>query len=174
MAAKIVVNGKEYDSVEAMPPDVRQAYEKAISMLGDKTHGILADANQNGVPDVLEKLGNTKINFSTSTRTIVYQGKTYNSPDALPQAAKEKYQQAMAKLGVDADNDGIPDVLEAKAQVSAGETSPVISVKTINATSTPVKMSTTVPVSGNTWIWMVVVALLLALVATLAIMLILK
>ena len=43
---KIVVGGKEYSSVDEMPPDVRQLYEKAMSMLADK------DAN--GIPDILE------------------------------------------------------------------------------------------------------------------------
>jgi len=43
---KIVVGGKEYTSVEEMPPDVRALYEKAMSLLTDK------DAN--GVPDILD------------------------------------------------------------------------------------------------------------------------
>ena len=46
MKARITVNGVEYASVEAMPPDVREQYERALSML--------ADRNNNGVPDILE------------------------------------------------------------------------------------------------------------------------
>ena len=43
---RITVNGKTYSSVEEMPPEIRQQYEKAMSMLADKNH--------NGIPDVLE------------------------------------------------------------------------------------------------------------------------
>ena len=43
---RITVNGQTYNSVEEMPPEVRQQYEKAMGMLADK--------NNNGVPDVLE------------------------------------------------------------------------------------------------------------------------
>src|SRR2546427_8039862 len=31
---EIVVNGKKYDSVDAMPPDVRRTYEQAIARVG--------------------------------------------------------------------------------------------------------------------------------------------
>ena len=44
----ITINGQTYSSVEQMPPDVREQYEKAMSML--------ADVNRNGIPDVLEGL----------------------------------------------------------------------------------------------------------------------
>src|SRR6185436_20830679 len=42
-------NGQAYGSLEEMPPEVRQAYEKAMSALNR-----LGDNNQNGVPDVIE------------------------------------------------------------------------------------------------------------------------
>ena len=168
MAAKIVLNGKEYDSVEAMPAEERATYEKAMSLLGDKAAGILTDADHNGVPDILEKLGaTTKINFTTST--IVYQGQTYNSADELPPEAKEKYQQAMAKLN--SDRNGIPDVLEGMAGASGN--SPIVSVKTATTTTQPVRTATT-PASTNTWLWWLVVAFLVALVAGLVVLLILK
>src|SRR5437870_5950311 len=43
---RITVNGQTYASVDEMPSEVRQQYEKAMSMLADK--------NRNGIPDVLE------------------------------------------------------------------------------------------------------------------------
>ena len=46
---KITVNGKTYASVEEMPAEVRQQYERAMSMLPDR--------DGNGVPDVLEGKG---------------------------------------------------------------------------------------------------------------------
>jgi len=42
----ITVNGRTYTSVEEMPPDVREQFEKAM--------GLLADKNNNGIPDAFE------------------------------------------------------------------------------------------------------------------------
>ena len=42
----ITLNGRTYNSVEEMPPDVREQFEKAMSLLADK--------NNNGIPDALE------------------------------------------------------------------------------------------------------------------------
>lgn len=49
MASRIVFNGKPYDSVDAMPADVREAYQRALELF--------ADRNQNGTPDILEGKG---------------------------------------------------------------------------------------------------------------------
>jgi hypothetical protein len=49
LTPKIVINGKEYATVDEMPPEIRSVYEKAMAMIADK------DAN--GVPDVLEGKG---------------------------------------------------------------------------------------------------------------------
>jgi hypothetical protein len=43
---QITVNGRTYGSIDEMPPDVRRQYERAMSLLADK--------NNNGVPDILE------------------------------------------------------------------------------------------------------------------------
>ncbi|MGH7859948.1 MAG: hypothetical protein ACREQY_21690, partial [Candidatus Binatia bacterium] len=48
-ARKIVINGKEYATVEEMPPEIRAVYDKAMALLADK------DAND--VPDILEGKG---------------------------------------------------------------------------------------------------------------------
>ena len=42
----ITINGRTYSSPEEMPPEVREQFEKAMSMLADK--------NNNGIPDALE------------------------------------------------------------------------------------------------------------------------
>ena len=47
---KIIVNGKEFNGLEDLPPDVRARYEQAMGKL---------DANQNGMPDFLEGMINT-------------------------------------------------------------------------------------------------------------------
>ena len=57
---RITVNGQTYNSVEEMPSDVRQQYEKAMSAL--------ADENRNGIPDVLEGVGDKAV-VTQVTRT---------------------------------------------------------------------------------------------------------
>jgi hypothetical protein len=60
---KIIVDGKEFNSLAELPPDVRTRYEQAMGKL---------DANQNGMPDFLEGMVNTPIqttNVETSFGT---------------------------------------------------------------------------------------------------------
>lgn len=85
---RIRFNGQDYHSVEEMPPPVRQAYEQAM-----------AKAQQTGAVKI-EK---------TSTKLVV-NGQEYGSTDDLPPALRHLYDQAMGAL--DANKDGIPDVLE--------------------------------------------------------------
>jgi hypothetical protein len=42
---KFVVNGREYNSLEDLPPEARAKYEQAMSTI---------DKNQNGIPDFVE------------------------------------------------------------------------------------------------------------------------
>lgn len=44
-STKIIAGGKEYNSLDELPPDIRAKYEQAMGTL---------DANRNGVPDFLE------------------------------------------------------------------------------------------------------------------------
>jgi hypothetical protein len=57
---KVVVNGKEYNSLEDLPPDVRAKYAKAMGAL---------DANHNGIPDFVESImgGSTPQTNQTAT-----------------------------------------------------------------------------------------------------------
>ncbi|MBN2118333.1 MAG: hypothetical protein JW730_17300, partial [Anaerolineales bacterium] len=47
---KIIVDGKEYNDIENLPPEARARYEAAMGKL---------DANRNGIPDFLEGMTNT-------------------------------------------------------------------------------------------------------------------
>jgi hypothetical protein len=113
----IVIDGKTYNSVEEMPPDVRQKYEAAMSALQDQ--------NKNGIPDVLEgnlladKDGNGKLDILennqgativSTTLKVLVDGKEYNKLEDLPPEVRAKYEQAMGAL--DANQNGIPDFLE--------------------------------------------------------------
>lgn len=56
---KIIVDGKEFHSLEGLPPEVRARYEEAMGKL---------DANRNGIPDFVEGiLKNTNQTTSSST-----------------------------------------------------------------------------------------------------------
>jgi hypothetical protein len=109
----IVVNGKTYSDPDEMPPEIRQAYEQAM--------GALADKNQNGIPDILEGLQqseNVSVQFPSlqvNSTQFIADGKVYTSMDDLPPEAREKYQQALAKMGqvmADANQNGVPDIFE--------------------------------------------------------------
>ena len=47
---KIVIDGKEFDGLENLPPEARARYEEAMGKL---------DANRNGIPDFVEGMINT-------------------------------------------------------------------------------------------------------------------
>jgi hypothetical protein len=82
VSTRITINGREYNSVDEMPPDVLAIYEQSMSML--------ADRNGNGIPDIMEG-GNVKItggeNFkmiSAVSRKITVNGKSYERLEDLP------------------------------------------------------------------------------------------
>jgi hypothetical protein len=83
--AKIFVNGQAYDSVEAMPPDVRATYQQ-----------IFADANQNGVPDMFE--GGAGLNV----QTLNVDGRSSAARNVSPEEAQRIAAQVMSAFGVDA------------------------------------------------------------------------
>ena len=59
-STKIIAGGKEYNSIEELPAEVRAKYEQALGTL---------DKNQNGVPDFMEGMVNApkrSINVATS------------------------------------------------------------------------------------------------------------
>jgi len=121
MSAHIIFNGKTYNSIDDMPPEARQAYEKALALL--------ADQNANGVPDFLDGLLNDQVpgegmeplnTFSTFNTQIVHNGQTYASVDEMPAEARRDYEQAMAAF--DRDRNGVPDAFE-QGEFVAGQPS---------------------------------------------------
>lgn len=96
--ARFVVNGKEYDSVEDMPPDVRETYLHVRDMFEDKNNNnvpdvmemdmdeLFADKNKDGIPDLLEK----------GSRTVVTtQTRTFSQRDLSEEEARRIMSQAM-------------------------------------------------------------------------------
>ncbi len=110
MTSKISFNGKDYASLDDMPPDVRAAYQQIM--------GIFADKDQDGTPDIFQ--GGQANVISNSSTTIVYNGQTYSSADDLPPEARQKYEAAMSKL--DTNRDGVPDWLAGATSAGARPT----------------------------------------------------
>jgi hypothetical protein len=66
---KIIVDGKEFDGLEHLPPEVRAKYEEAMGKL---------DANRNGIPDFAEGM------FKTPNQNVMSVSSTPAPPRAAP------------------------------------------------------------------------------------------
>jgi hypothetical protein len=71
---KFKINGKEYGSIEEMPPDIRNAFEKAM-------------ASQAG--------SGQQINPATMQTKIIFNGTEYQSVDAMPQDVRQLYEKVL-------------------------------------------------------------------------------
>jgi hypothetical protein len=71
---KFKVNGKEYNSIEEMPPDIRSAFEKAM-------------ASQAG--------SGQQANPATMQTKIIFNGTEYQSIDAMPQDVRQLYEKVL-------------------------------------------------------------------------------
>jgi hypothetical protein len=89
MATRIMFNGQEYASAEAMPEDVRKVYQQALAQLADSDH--------NGIPDVLERGGTGNV-IGIQNSSITVNGKTYGSVGEMPALVRFLYEQAMGQL----------------------------------------------------------------------------
>jgi hypothetical protein len=127
MPANIIFNGKPYESAEEMPTDIRAAYEAIM--------GIMADKNQNGVPDLMEGMPGIAVQAMQAMQ-IFFEGKMYSGVDQLPPEARARYEQAMARL--DQNKDGVIDFLQA----SAGQ--PALA-SALPAAAVPLAQETTAP-----------------------------
>jgi hypothetical protein len=92
MTTRIMFNGQEYASAEAMPEDVRKVYQQALAQL--------ADADHNGIPDVLERGGPGNV-IGIQNSSITVNGKTYGSVGEMPALVRFLYEQAMGQLDPD-------------------------------------------------------------------------
>jgi hypothetical protein len=149
----IVIDGKTYNSVNEMPPDVRQKYDAAMRSLGDaningipdafENMNILADQDKDGMPDVVENLvaGQAVVN----SMKIIVDGKEFNGIENFPPEARARYEAAMGKL--DANKNGIPDFVEGMLNTAGSNQSQAVvagyPVETPRA-STPIPASPTI------------------------------
>ena len=157
----IVIDGKTYNGIEDMPPDIRQKYEQAMRSFGDanndripdafETMNILADKDKDGAPDILENItaGHQFVNHMK----IIVDGKEFDGLEHLPPEARAKYEEAMGKL--DTNRNGIPDFVEGMMNTTTqsvmSASSPVVERQQY---SPPHSSSTITPDTSNGWMLM--------------------
>ncbi len=84
-----MLNGKEYDGVESMPPDVRKDYETVLDSL-----------KNTGGDEVLSLLRSGEhTNIKATLREIVVNGKSYGSVDEMPADVRRTYEEAVGRMG---------------------------------------------------------------------------
>ena len=106
---KIRFNGQEYAGVEAMPPEVRQAYEQAIS----------------------------RAHVYRSTK-ITFNGQTFGSVDEMPAELRSRYEQVMAMLDKNQDGiPDVLETGQATAVVPPSEGSTLIEAAPLTSKTVP-------------------------------------
>ena len=77
---KITVNGHHYDSIDQMPPDVRELYSKAMAALREPGAQNLSSLIKKGIVS------------HTVKESITYNGREYKSFDELPPEARSLFE----------------------------------------------------------------------------------
>jgi hypothetical protein len=90
VSLKIVFNGQEYEGVDAMPPDVRKEYERALANL--------RESGGEEILSILQRGGETDI--KATVREFVVNGKKYDSVEAMPPEVRRAYERAMGGAGL--------------------------------------------------------------------------
>ena len=83
MSGKIVFNGQEYDGVEAMPPDVRQEYERVLAALSAEERAKVSGEG-----------AGVRVNV-TVHRKYKVNGVEYDSVDAMPAKVRAAFEKAL-------------------------------------------------------------------------------
>ena len=89
---RITINGQEYESPEAMPPEVRRKYEEAMRLIGPSLAGGMSG-------------GNTRV-FTTGrgqgvdanlivNKVVTVNDRTYGSVNELPPEVRKEYEDAL-------------------------------------------------------------------------------
>lgn len=101
MSTRITFNGREYPSIDEMPPEIREAYQRVLAHLtAAHHHDLLGNATSRNT-------------VAVEHTSITINGKAYASPDEMPPDVRQAYDDAIRQI--DANRNGIPDVLEQTA-----------------------------------------------------------
>src|SRR2546422_7609298 len=92
MTQKIVVNGTEYDSPDAMPPDVRRQYQRALQLVQDVAKG----AAPQGTTERTVATTRDGMSVKVHTKQVKYSvdGKTYDDPSQLPAEVRARVERS--------------------------------------------------------------------------------
>jgi len=122
---KYKINGKEYNSIEEMPSDIRKAFEKAMASQAGSDH---------------------QINQATIQTKIIFNGTEYQNIDAMPQDVRQLYEKVLraaetgtapANIITADDMSGMPTESKTYGTTSMGnmetptKTEPAISARTL-------------------------------------------
>jgi hypothetical protein len=88
---KITINGRQYDSPEAMPPDVRRMYEQAMRTLRPS----LAGGQNSGSTQVFTGRAGGLGASVVVNRTVTVNDRTYGSVDELPPEVRKQFEDAL-------------------------------------------------------------------------------
>lgn len=88
---RITINGQQYDSPEAMPPDVRRLYDEAMRTAGSS----LASAQSGGSTQVFTGQAGSFGGSVVVNRTITVNNRSYKSIDELPPDMRRFYEDAL-------------------------------------------------------------------------------
>src|SRR4051812_5260276 len=95
----ITVNGRKFSSVEEMPAEVREQYERAMRMI--------ADRDGNGVPDVLEGGdGKSSKMFTVTMQRVVVKGGKSEVVEDSPEVRRGVEKAVARTLGPQVDRPG--------------------------------------------------------------------
>lgn len=79
MANKIIFDGREYASVDEMPHEVRNDYDRILAMIGDEDH--------DGIPDFVLEAANAEIRIVKGSRVLM-DGMEFADIGDLPSAVQ--------------------------------------------------------------------------------------
>lgn len=96
---KFKVNGKEYNSIEEMPNDIREAFEKAMASQVDSGH---------------------QVNPATMQTKIIFNGTEYKNIDAMPQDVRQLYEKVLKA----AETGAVPPDIDIAGDINGMLTSP--------------------------------------------------
>jgi hypothetical protein len=92
---KITVNGQQFDSPEAMPPDVRLMYEKAMRTMASLPAGRASGGTTQVFTGHAGKLGASMV----VNRIVTVNDRTFGSVDELPPDVRQLYEDALKTPG---------------------------------------------------------------------------
>jgi hypothetical protein len=127
---RITVNGQTYNSLDEMPPDVRQKYEAAMAKLKE-------DRDGNGIPDVFESPagGSNNVVNVVKTSKIIVNGEQRDLSDVpaaiqnlLPPAERLDPLDAVGASQRDADGPGGAIVLRLPTLIAIVLTAVVVTI----------------------------------------------